>query len=166
MGFYVKTYRILYLFLFQIFLNIIVGGDCAEDDENVEEDEDDDVEHTTLKLPALGKRSFACSSKDTLDFDANRYGTRSGTKHLFNSLAQGVMTVVKNFTDSKKTPEHDEVHRAVSSRKKKFLIMEQNEDTEGFDKARCVTLDSQSYEIVNAVVNDGKAVHLDSQTIP
>ena len=144
--------------------DIIVGGDS---DENGEEDEDDDAD-AVLKRSALGKRttrtSISCSSKDIFEIDANRCGTRSGAKNIFNDLAKATVEVVKQFTASKKTTVHDEVNQAVSSRKKKLILVEQNEATGLYDKVRCVVEDSQSYELVNAVFSDGKAVQFDSQT--
>ena len=114
----------------------------------------------------MGKRSFACSSKDIFDIDAHRYGTRSGAKHQFNTLAQEAINVVKKFTASKKTEQHIEFNEAVTSQKKKFYIMEENLETGQIETARCVTQDSQSYDAVNTIAKDRKAIQLDSQPIP
>ena len=131
-----------------------------------EEDDDDDAE---LELSSLGKRttrsSISSSSKDVFDIDANRSGgrLRSGAKYQLDALAKATEEVVKKFTASKKTTAHDEIHQAVTSNANKFMVLQKNEETGQYDKARCVTQDSQSYEIVNAVFSDGKAVQFDSQ---
>jgi hypothetical protein len=132
-------------------------------DEGDDDDEDDDDDHSQLKQSVLGKRR---SSNETFDIDTNRHGTRSGAKHQFNSLAQGAINVVKKYTASKKTARHVQFNQAVTSRRKKYYIMEENLETGEIETARCVTQDSQSYDAVNTIAKDGKAIEMDSQPIP
>ena len=154
------TYFITFLFVLNPF-DIIVGGE-SEDDDN---DDDDDNNASNLSSQRKSE-SRTCSSKDIFDIDANRSGTRSGAKHLFNELAMATVEVVKQYTASAKSTVHDQANQAVCSRKKKFLVLEQNKATGRYQKLRCVTEDSQNYELVNAVANDGKAVQFtDSQQL-
>ena len=129
----------------------------------VAEDEDDaDDGHTQLKLSTLGKRS-ACSSKDVFDIDANRSRTRSGAKHLFNELAQGAVNILKEYTSTRKSTAHDHAHEAVSSTtKNKYFIMGENEKGQ-ITKFRPIAQDSQSYNEVNTIMNDGNQVTFESQ---